>query len=128
MNEKAAPIKVVGTLGAWCTSDYDMGTLMRSLEVGDQQKAVKAIYYSHQDMSSEGWVKVGIATIEVEISPIEELQSQQLATLVAQLEKERADSMVRQNALTDKISKLQAIGYSPVEVYVGDVADFSNEF
>jgi len=112
MNEKAAPIKVTGAIGAWCTSDYDMGTLMRALEDGNQQKAVNTIYYSCQDMASEGWVKVGIATIEVEIAPIEELQSQQLATLVAQLEKERADSMVRQNELTDKISKLQALSYS----------------
>ena len=123
MSNNTTPIKVKATTTAWTTGDYGMGRLLRAMEAGDQQKAGEAVSFSRHDMSSEGWVKIGPVTFEIEISPIEELQSQQLATLVAQLEKERADSMVRQNALTDKISKLQALSYSGPFVDPGLVDD-----
>lgn len=62
-------------------------------------------------MSDSGWTKVGIAHITIELLDIKDIQHEQLAALQAQLQKERADSQVRQNAILEQISKLTAIEY-----------------
>lgn len=113
MTKKQAPIKVKATTIAWATDDYGIESLLGAMEKGNSKGAINSMSFYHSEtMTAQGWVKVGTATIEVEILPISELQSQQLATLVAQLEKERAESQVRQNTITDKISKLQALTFS----------------
>lgn len=117
MNEKAKPIKINAQITAWTHSDCSMERFMQGVQRGDRGYAINALAFSLHDMSSCGYVKVGMATVEVEVLPAEELQSQQLAMLTAQLEKERAESQVKQNAILDRISKLQAIGYSSDEVF-----------
>ena len=116
MSENTTPTKVKATSIAWATSDYSIGVVMRGIKSGDDALVVENVAFSnHEAMDKQGWVRVGMATIEVEIAPVDELQNHQLATLMAQLEKERADTQMRQNAILDRISKLQAIGFSPYE-------------
>lgn len=124
MNEKSSPIKMKSTLNAWISDDWGMGSLLKALKDGDEKSAVQSMsYYRSETMESQGWVRVGMATVEVEIFPTDQLQNQQLATLTAQLEKERAESQVRQNAILDRISKLQALSYSGPFVDPGLVDD-----
>lgn len=112
MTAATKPIKVKATTIAWTTGDYEMGALLRALGDKNEKASINSLAFYHSEtMTSQGWVKVGKATIEVEILPVDQLQSQQLTTLVAQLEKERAESQIRQNAITDKISKLQALTF-----------------
>lgn len=112
MNEKAKPIKVKATINAWTHDDYSMERFMRGLEDGDHEKSVNALSFSILDMSTHGYVRVGTAEIEVELLPMDQIQHQQLHTLTAQLEKERAESQAKQNIILDKISKITAIGYT----------------
>lgn len=126
MIDKTTPTKVKATSIAWVTGDYSIGVVMRGIQSGDDALVVENVAFSnHEAMDKQGWVRVGMATIEVEIAPVDELQNHQLATLMAQLEKERADTQMRQNAILDRISKLQAIGFSPYEG--APVPDLSDE-
>ena len=126
MNEKAAPIKVNATINAWISGDWEMDRLLTALKEGKEKNAVQSMAFAaSNNMESHGWLKVGIAHVEVELLQMDQIQNQQLATLTAQLEKERAESQVRQNAILDRISKLQAIGYSPYEG--APVPDLSDE-
>lgn len=98
------------TIKAWVTSDWAMESLLEGIESGDMTKAVGHLIFTHSDMSKHpSWVHVGSAQITVDIMPVEQLQHSQLATLQAELQKERADSQVRQNLILERISKLQAI-------------------
>lgn len=98
---------------AWSSSDYMMGRLLDSIKSGDAEGVANALSYTNAEMESCGYVLVGEATIEVSILPVEDLQHQQLATLQAELQRERAESMERQNAILDRISKLQALTFEP---------------
>lgn len=101
-------MKHTQTVTAWASGDFMMGRILEGHQEGDSAKVVSAISIQPIDMTSHGWVKVGTAEITVELLPMREMAGQQLATLEASLQKERADSQVRQNAILDKISKLQA--------------------
>lgn len=112
MSDNKTPIKVKATINAWTHSDYSMERFMRGMEDGKHDRAVDALAFSMHDMSGSGYVRIGTAEIEVELLPMDQIQHQQLHTLTAQLEKERAESQAKQNIILDKISKLQAIGYT----------------
>jgi hypothetical protein len=51
----------------------------------------------------------------VELLDPKDMQGEQLAALQAQLQKERADSQMRQNAILEQISKLRALEWEGVE-------------
>lgn len=106
-------MKTPVTIKAWATSDWAMEELLDGLNSGDMTKTVGRLLFSHHDMSNKpGWVHVGTAQITVDILPVDQLQHSQLAALQAELQKERADSQVRQNLILERISKLQALEFA----------------
>ena len=60
---------------------------------------------------SEGYTLIGRATVTVALYSEDKMREQQLEALKGALQRERAATEVRQNAILDSISKLQAIEY-----------------
>lgn len=103
-------MKIETTIGAWATSEYAMSAFLDCLAAGKGTLAANLLHSTPHDMTgAAGWVKVGTAHITIELLDAKEIQNEQLASLQAQLQKERADSQMRQNAILDRISKLQAL-------------------
>lgn len=103
-------MKIETTMGAYTTSNYSMRDFMAHMAEGNDEKAGHELSFSEHDMSGvSDWVKVGTARITVELLDFKEIQHSQLAALQAQLQKERADSQVRQNAILEAISKLTCL-------------------
>jgi hypothetical protein len=112
-----APIKFTGTTKAWTTSQWrGIDTILHMVKEGNFDGAAGELAYLNHDMGdSDGWAEVGIATITIEIYPREELLAKELEGLNAQLQQVRADNQQRENAILDRISKLQAIAYDAPE-------------
>jgi hypothetical protein len=84
---------------------------------GDLDEAASALTYINHDMSdTEGWAEVGVATITVTFHNRDELVAKELDGLNTQLQKVRAENQQRENAILDRISKLQAITYDAGEL------------
>jgi hypothetical protein len=62
---------------------------------------------------SEGYLLIGTATVTIELHSKDEILSNRLAALQAQLQTVRAENQKRENAVLDEISKLQAITFTP---------------
>lgn len=107
-------MKIEFTTTAYTSDEYSLAELMDGLSKNDSLGAGDALSFSKLDMSSR-WVKVGTAQITVELLDAKQIQNKQLAVLQAQLQKERADSQVRQNAILEQISKLQALEWEGVQ-------------
>jgi len=107
-------ITFTGTTKAWTTSKWrDIDSLLHTVKEGKFDDAAAEMSYLNHDMSdTDGWAEVGIATITVTFYPREELVSKELEGLNAQLQKVRADNMMRENAILDRISKLQALEHT----------------
>ena len=108
-------MKIETTQTAYLSSAYDLGRFMDDLSKGNTNEAASRATYAEWDMSDSGWTKVGVAHITIELLDAKEIKNEQLASLQAQLQKERADSQVRQNAILDQISKLQALEWEGVQ-------------
>lgn len=106
-------IKTTGTAKAWTTNSWQNMDSVLSLIAQDKlDEAITTMTYVNHDMSdTEGWVEVGIAEITVTLYPREQLVAKELDSLKVQLDKVRAESQMRENAILDRISKLQAIEY-----------------
>lgn len=105
-------MKIEFTTTAYATSEYSMRELIDGIAKNDHQKSGEAMSFTTYDMSTaDGWVKVGKARITVEVLPIEDMQSAQLAALKAKLQAVRAENQQRENAILDAISKLTALEY-----------------
>ena len=109
-------MKITTTLNAYTTSNYSMRDFMGHLAKGNEQEAGAELSFTYLDMTDAAdWVKVGTAKITVELLSPKEIQNKQLAVLQAQLQKERADSQVRQNAILEQISKLTCLEWEGVQ-------------
>jgi hypothetical protein len=108
-----APNKFTGTAKVWTTSKWrDLDYVLDTLKSGEFDKAASELTYINHDMSdAEDWTEVGIAEITVTLHPRDIVVEKELAGLKQQLEKVRADNHMRENAILDRISKLQAIEY-----------------
>lgn len=62
------------------------------------------------------WTRCGTATITYEFVDEKELVANKVTALEAELQKERAESEVKCNAILEQISKLQALEYTAGEV------------
>lgn len=102
-----------GTTKVWTTSKWrGIESILHSVAEGRLDEAVSEMTYINHDMSSaEDWTEVGIAQITVTLHPRDVVVEKELAGLKQQLEKVRADNHMRENAILDRISKLQAIEY-----------------
>jgi len=65
------------------------------------------------DMRKHGYTHVGEADVTVTIASADAITNSKVSSLRAELEKDRADSQMRQNRLIDKINKLEALTYEP---------------
>lgn len=102
-------MKIEFTQTAYATGAYELNHLVNALAKGNAGSAGRAITPAATDMTEHGWIKVGVAHITVELLDPKDMQGEQLAALQAQLQKERADSQMRQNVILEQISKLQAL-------------------
>jgi hypothetical protein len=108
-----APNKFTGTVKVWTTSKWcDLTYVLDSLKQGKAEDVVGELTYTNHDMSNcEDWTEIGTAEITVTLHPRDTVVEKELAGLKQQLEKVRADNHMRENAILDRISKLQAIEY-----------------
>lgn len=102
-----------GICKVWTTSKWrGIESVLHSVAEGRLDEAVSEMTYINHDMSSaEDWTEVGVAQITVTLHPRDVVVEKELAGLKQQLEKVRADNHMRENAILDRISKLQAIEY-----------------
>jgi hypothetical protein len=109
-----APTKFTGTVKVWTTSKWrGIESVLHSVAEGHLDEAVSQMTYTNHDMStSEDWTEVGIAEITVMLYPRDVVVEKELSGLKQQLEKVRAENHMRENAILDRISKLQAITYT----------------
>lgn len=107
------PITITGTVRAWMTSTR---TNLDAILSGSEQDAISALGFSCHDMDkgSYPWTHIGSAEVTVTLMPRTEMVASQVETLNAELQQERAASAVRQNAILDRISKLQALTFEGV--------------
>jgi hypothetical protein len=107
------PNKFTGTVKVWTISKWrDLAYVLDALNQGKFDEAASELAYVNHDMSdTEEWTEVGIAEITVTLHPRDIVVEKELAGLKQQLEKVRADNHMRENAILDRISKLQAIEY-----------------
>lgn len=108
------PIQFTGTAKTWTTSKWrNIDHILHAVKEGKLDEAVSDMSYINHDMSgTEDWTEVGIATITVTFYPQEDIVAKELEGLNAQLQKVRADNAMRENAILDRISKLQALEYT----------------
>jgi hypothetical protein len=111
------PLTATGTLRAWTTSRWTtISEIMGMIADGDTDRVIRSMSFTTADMSdSPDWCEVGTAEITVTFYPQETVATKQLDGLKQQLERVRADNQMRENAILDRISKLQAITYEPQE-------------
>jgi hypothetical protein len=107
------PTEFSGTLKAW-TRPYENDDLSRAMQLlasGKNNDALEVLAYTNLDMTDTGWIEVGTATINVRLIEPDLVISRQLAGLKTQLQTVRAENQQRENAILNRISKLQAIGF-----------------
>lgn len=108
------PLTATGTLRAYITSKWDsIDDILDLVSKGKASQALSTMGFAAHDMTESGWNEVGIAEVTITFHPIETVAAKELEALKKQLEKVRAENHVRENAILDRISKLQAITYEP---------------
>ena len=109
-----APITFTGTVKAWTTCKWHkIDHVLHTIKAGELDEAASVLTYTNNDMSDiEDWVEVGVATITVTLHPRDELVAKELDGLNTQLQKVRAENQQRENAILDRISKLQALEHT----------------
>ena len=105
-----------GQTKAWISSSTykSMNELVEILESGNIKSAVDYVTYANHDMSLSGWTHIGAAEITVTLLPQEDIVSKEVEGLKKQLQAVRAEAQMRENAILDRISKLQALTYDEV--------------
>lgn len=64
-------------------------------------------------LESQGYALIGIAEVTVTLHSADEVIQNQISALQAQLQKQRAEAYRAEQAILERISKLQAITYEP---------------
>ena len=110
-------MKFTGKTKVWVTTYGDsIENVIHAVNEGENDLAVCCLTYTDMDMSAADWVEVGEAEVTVTLKPREQLQEKELEGLKQQLKQVRADNVMRENLILDRISKLQAISYNGEEV------------
>lgn len=74
-------------------------------------KDTPMLTHSGPEHLSESDLYLGTCTVSIDLAPKEEIATAQMARLRALLENLRAESQKRENAIIDRINKLQALTY-----------------
>jgi hypothetical protein len=124
------PLTITATLKAWSTGDYCYRNLMDALRENKHQDAAEQMVYSNASMDGDGWAYIGDAEITVHLQPRDDITARQVAALQQELDKARAEWMTKQQAILERINKLQALTYevetpapAPVAAMAGGVED-----
>lgn len=109
------PIVITATVRAWLTGTRS--SLDEIVKESDPAEAISRLGFSAYDMDegSYPWVHIGSADITVTLMPQTELVAAQVEVLNKELQRERAESQGRQNAILDRISKLSALTFDGAE-------------
>jgi hypothetical protein len=107
-------MQATATIKAWTTSKWrDIAYVEQLINEGSPTEALASLVYSNNDMSDvEDWTEVGTAEVTVTFHPRETVVAKELQGLQAQLQKVRAENHMRENAILERISNLQAITYT----------------
>jgi hypothetical protein len=107
------PITITATLPAWLPSYTSVDDLMAAVLKGNTARVVDMPMYTITNMGkgSDPYTLIGEAEITLTLKPRDELVTAQVAALQRELQAERAESMRKQNAIMDRISKLQALTF-----------------
>lgn len=114
-----APVTISATVGAWLSPTYTPADLLDAInnEKRKDRLVGQVIAYSNNKMDEHcNWTRVGTAEITVTLVSRDEVVSEAVKALQKQLEEERAESMQRQNAILDRISKLSALTFDAASV------------
>lgn len=112
------PITVRGAASVWLTPwAIEHTTASEFLaEMVNGRRAVSSPFFAPPDAKfdhgTDVWTPIGTAEIVVTLVSPDELVTAELGALNASLEKMRAQHHLAQQALLERISKLQAIGYA----------------
>ena len=98
------------TASVWISehSDHDGTTVQEINDIGGLD-----LFRSGSNMGKYGYTHVGEADVTVTIASADQITNSKVSSLRAALEKDRADSQIRQNQLIDKINKMEALCYEP---------------
>ena len=108
------PITITATLPAWLPSWETATTFLDLVKDGKHQDAINKLHFTTGNMAagSDPWARVGDAEITVTLAPRDDIVAAQLKSLDAELKNARAEWMTKQQAILDRISKLQALDYT----------------
>lgn len=110
------PVKITATVGAYLPDHNSPVQVLDAL--GDPAKHARLVgstlFYAAHDMSKT-WMRVGDAEITLTLAPRDEQVAAAVKALQGQLAKERAESMQRQQAILDQLSKVQALECTPAD-------------
>jgi hypothetical protein len=106
-----APITITATLKAWVTSCRSVDEVLNAVKEGKHTDAADAMCFYSGDMAKgvSPWTLIGEADVTVRLHSRDQLVSNQLASLQAELAEARAEWLTKQQQLLDRISKLQAL-------------------
>lgn len=96
---------ITGKTTAWLASHQGPEALVGKKE----SQLIGDLYYANHDMSSQGWSKVGKATITLEIPEDDQLIANKVDALRKEITRTRADAEVKARDLEEKVQQLLAI-------------------
>ncbi len=113
------PITIKGEaavwLPHWMLQRESASSVVEQLVKGERCITDPALTSTLPDYSKghEPWLKIGTAEITLHLTPPDDLTADEIKNLQAQLEAERLRSHLAQQAILERISKLQAITFNP---------------
>jgi hypothetical protein len=114
MNTK--PIEVRGSasvwLAEWQTANASAGAVLRDIVAGDRQ-VCEPLFWPVNFQPASKYIKIGTAEIVLSLVPPDSIAADEIRALQAQLEAMRAQHQLAQQALLNRISKLQTITFTP---------------
>jgi len=101
------------TASVWISeySSHDGTTIQEVDNIGEL-----SLFRVGAEMQKYGYTHVGEAKVSVTIASADAITNSKVSSLRAELEKDRAESQLRQNQIIDKINKLEALTYDAPEV------------
>ena len=110
-------LEFTGNIAVWnsCPEYKPTSSAKNLVADGENDEAVAFFHYTDSDMRDHGWVHVGNAVFTVMLFDESILHGKQLEALKAELQSVRADNQRKENAILDRISKLQALTFDVQE-------------
>ncbi len=110
-----APIIVRGSAGvwltAWMTRNESAAQIIEGIVTGERHLTEPCFTRPNAkfDQGNEPWLKIGTAEIVVTMTPPNNLAAEEIRALQRSLDAMRAQHQLAQQALLNRISKLQAL-------------------